>query len=68
MFYQQSVISDGETCCAAGTPRLAKLDSPPGITEAKMSPACSAFRGLHSCECELFQMPTFICWKKKEAK
>lgn len=24
--------------------------------------------GLHSCECELFQMPTFICWKKKEEK
>lgn len=45
MFYQLSVFSDGEICCAAGTLGLARLASPSGITEAKMRPACSAFGG-----------------------
>lgn len=46
----------------SGLPGLPRLSH---IIQAKTRPARSAFRGLHSFECELFWMPTFIYWKKR---
>lgn len=33
-----------------------------------MRPVCAAFRGMHSFECELLWIRTFICWGEKKKR